>query len=29
VMSAIWMATANRRTGVVRERDYVDDRPAV
>jgi Domain of unknown function (DUF6458) len=29
VMSAIWMASANRRTGVVRERDYVDDRPVV
>src|SRR5437588_170698 len=29
VISAIWMASANRRTGVVRERDYVDDRPAV
>ncbi|HEY0386826.1 MAG TPA: DUF6458 family protein [Gaiellales bacterium] len=27
VMSVIWMAAASRRTGVVRERNYVDDRP--
>jgi hypothetical protein len=29
VISAIWMASANRRTGVVRDREYVDDRPVV
>ena len=28
VMSAIWMATANRRVGTGRG-DYIDDRPAV
>ena len=28
IMSAIWMATANRRIGVNRG-DYVDDRPVV
>jgi hypothetical protein len=28
ILSAIWMATANRRTPDGRRRDYVDDRPA-
>jgi hypothetical protein len=28
VLSAIWMATANRRVGTT-SRDYIDDRPAV
>ena len=27
ILSAIWLATANRRTGAVRRTDYVDDRP--